>query len=122
LRERIRTYGVGLSLEGDVPTSASYAWTFRLGAVPRARHEEISTQDNVRSGGSPETNVVEASVGGRISFDRANEVFWRFSEKIEQNLFSGAASAADFQTGQTPTGVSVTNAFTIFEFGYSWGN
>jgi hypothetical protein len=122
LREKIQTYGLAFSLEGELPTNATYSWTFRLTAVPLARHEEISTQDNARSGASPETNIVEAAIGGRVAFDRSNALFWRLTCRIEQDSFSGSASAPDFQTGQVPTGVSVMNSFTIFELGYSWGN
>ena len=122
LREKIRTTGVGISLEGDFPTSSSYAWTVRLSAVPRARHEESSTQNTIRSGGSPETNVVDLGLGGRLSFDRSNDLYWRLSHRVEQTRFSGPSSAGDAQTGSILSGVTVMNSFTFFEFGYSWGN
>ena len=122
LRERLRTKGVEISLAGEVPVSRSYAWTFRIAAAPRAQSEEISTQNNVRSGSSPETNVVEAAVGGRYAFDRSNEIYWKLTERVEQTQHSGAASAPDFLTGSTPSNVPVMNSFTIFELGYAWGN
>ena len=114
--------GLGLSLAGDFPSSNSYAWTFRLLAVPRAQHSEIATQNQTSSGGNPETNVLELAIGGRITFDRSNELFWRLTHRIEQNRFTGPPSAPDPQTGQYGSGVSVMNSFSVFELGYSWGD
>ena len=53
---------------------------------------------------------------------REHQMFWQIYETLERNTFSGTASPADPLTGTAPTGVSVTNSFTFFKLGYTWGN
>lgn len=115
------TSGLSLSLEADIPRSKTYAHTVGLDIEPFLVHSETSEAD-IHSGGKNETFAVGAWVGGSWIFDRQHQVFWKLHERVEQNLFDGAATTADPSTGATPKGVSVTNGITIFSIGYRWGN
>lgn len=115
------TSGLSLSLQADIPTSAGYAHIIGVEFAPRLVHIEESG-NNVHSGGKNDTDEIGAWVGGKIIFDRQNQIYWTFKQTLEQNTFDGQASAIDPKTGVAPDGVSITNSMSIFSIGYSWGD
>lgn len=122
VRQRLLTSGAQIKAGIEFPTSKSYMWTADVSLLPKARHLELDTRATVRSGSSNETNTFGASLGGVIRIDSGNAYFWRFSHKIEKNVFDGMANSVDPISGITPTGVSVTNSSTLFEIGCTWGD
>jgi hypothetical protein len=114
--------GLSLVLEGVVPSSVIYAHTFELGILPHMHHSEQSTGINVRSGDKSETNALSLSLGGTWTLDRTNQIFWRGQYSVERDLFEGSADTVDPHSGQTPSGVSVTESLMIFYFGFRWGS
>lgn len=122
IRERLGSSGVQVVLEGDFPVSSHRAWTLSFSVAPKLQHKEIATGIDFQSGGGVEANAIGFAIGGRLQFDRTHAIYYKMSHKIERNLFSGDASVADPVTGLVPHGVSVTNSFTIMQFGYTWGN
>lgn len=115
------TTGVRLSVEAILPKSPHYSWVLGGEWIPKGGHKEINTQLDLKSGTGPTSETVGLWFGGQHNFDRYNQVFWKLSHRVENNLFDGQASLADPVTGQQPEGVSVTNSTTIFHFGYTWG-
>ncbi len=121
-RVGLRSGGVKLSMEALLPSTNAYSWTLGVEFSPRQQHKEKATTINLHSGSSVHSDRAGASFGGRYTFDRYNQVFWKFSQTVEKNVFYGGANTADPTTGVTPLGVGVTNSFTIFQLGYIWGN
>ncbi|MBX3020626.1 MAG: hypothetical protein KF799_03025 [Bdellovibrionales bacterium] len=117
-----RSSGLSLALEGEIPSSITYAHTFEVGIQPRLHHSEPATGVEVKSGAKNETNAVSLSLGGEWVLDRRNQIFWKTQYSVERNLFQGAASHIDPHNGQTPNGVSVTDSVVIFHFGLRWGS
>jgi len=117
-----RSSGVDLSLEAQIPASVRYSHTLGLDLRPRQKHSELDSGVSLRSGGKNETNAIGLSLGGEWALDRRNQMFWKSQMFVERNLFSGQASMADPSSGQTPTGVAVTNTLLIFYFGFHWGS
>ncbi len=117
-----KTSGVKLSIETSIPSSNTVSWTLGMHLMPRAKYAEKSTALDLKSGTSSETNGIGASVGGRYTFDRFNQIYWKLTHSVEKTMFSGTANTTDPLTSVTPEGVSITNSFTIFSFGYIWGN
>lgn len=122
LRERLKTTGARLSVESEFPTGPRHSVTLGFSLLPKLQHKEEATAIEFGSGGSVDANAVSISLGSRFEFDRTSAVFWKISHMIEKDLFSGDATIADPLTGTVPSGVAVTNSFTIFQFGYTWGN
>lgn len=114
--------GLSFAMEGEIPTSNTYAHIFEVDIRPKMHHTEKATGADARSGDKNETNAVNLSVGGQWTLDRHDQVYWKTQYSVERNLFDGAASKADPQTGLTPDGVSVTNSLFIFYFGFRWGS
>lgn len=121
LREKLVSTGLRLSLDVEIPVNANRSWTLGAMLAPKLSHTESATGITFQSGGNVDANAVGISLGGRLQFDRNDAIFWKASQIVEKDLFAGQASLAD-QNGVTPTGVSVTNSFTILEVGYSWGD
>ncbi len=117
-----KSSGLSLVLEGEMPSSNTYAHTFQLDVRPRLKHSEMTTGVEARTGTKNETNAIGLSVGGQWTMDRSNQVFWRGQYLIEKNLFDGPATLKDPHTDQTPSGVSVNNTLVIFYFGFKWGS
>ena len=122
MRHRLLTSGVMLKAGVEFPTSKTYMWTADVSLIPKSTHRELATRSVVKSGTSNETNTFGASLGGVFRIDSTNAYFWRLSHKIEKNVFSGVATATDPISNITPTGVSVTNSFTLFEIGCTFGD
>jgi hypothetical protein len=122
VRNRLETSGVNLSLLAEIPQSSKYSWEIGVEFLPKAKHQETLTSASLQSGDSPDADVVGISLGGRIYIDSSNQMFWKISERIEKDQFSGDTSKPDPASGQTQTNVSVTNSFTLIQIGYTWGN
>lgn len=114
------TTGLTVSLEARLPKSLAYSHILGVELRPRSTQKEKSA-DDVKSGDKVETGGLSVWVGGSYLLDRQNQIFWRLTENIEHDAFTGDASAADPATGTTPNGVTVTNSMTIFSLGYRWG-
>lgn len=114
--------GLSFAMEGEIPTSNTYAHVFEVDIRPKMHHTEKATGADVESGDKNETNALNLSIGGQWTLDRHNQVYWKTQYSVERNLFDGTASKADPQTGLTPDGVSVTNSLFIFYFGFRWGS
>ena len=115
------TSGIAVSLQTDIPSGHFYSHEIGMELAPMLVHSEISDA-NVHSGGKNDTDSIGLWFGGRMLFDRHNQVFWNFKQLVEQSTFSGTASAPDPHTGLTPNGVSVTNSVSIFSIGFTWGD
>lgn len=116
-----KTSGVGLVLEGIVPSNVTYAHTFEVDVRPWQHHSEQKTGVIVKSGTKNQSSSVGLSLGGQWTLDRRNQVFWKTQYSVEKNLFDGDADTADAH-GRTPNGVDVTNSLAIFYFGFKWGS
>jgi hypothetical protein len=121
-RHGLRTSGAALSVQTEFPQSSHYAWTFDFSLEPNAAHSEIDTGLTAKSGSGVKADVVAAAIGGIYHFSRANQVYWKLSHTIERDIFSGEAQQADPILNSTPQGVTVTNSFTILQFGYILGD
>lgn len=117
-----KTSGLSVSLEGEIPSSATHSHLFEVAIRPSQHHSENSTGADARSGTKNESNEVMLSLGGQWTLDRHDQVFWKAQYSVERNLFNGEASKVDPKTGSTPDGVSVTNNLLIFYFGFKWGS
>ncbi len=122
IRNRLETSGAKLSLLAEIPQSSKYSWEVGVDVMPKAKHLESLTNASLQSGGSPTADVMGISIGGRIYFNSANQMFWRISERLEKDQYLGPSSKVDPATNQTFTNVSVTNSFTMIQIGYTWGN
>ncbi len=121
-RGRLKSTGAQLSLETEVPNSPYRSYTLGFTFAPKLQHKETATAVDFQSGGSVDANAVGLSVGQKIRFDRSNAMFWKLSYQIEKDVFGGDASLADPQSGVAPSGVSVTNTFSLIQLGYTWGD
>lgn len=117
-----RSSGLSAALEAQIPSSNGYANTFAISIQPRLHHSEPATGAQVRSGTKNETNAISLSLGGEWVLDRRNQIFWRGQYGVSRSLFQGEASAPDARTGQTPSGVTVTESLVLFYFGFKWGS
>lgn len=122
MRNKLSSKGVRVSLEADLPTSDGYAWTMGFSFSPKLSHMEEKTSADFHSGGTVEANAVGLSFGGKVHFERSDVMFWKFSYTVEKDQFNGQASAPDALSGVKPSGVSVLNGVTLFQFGYTWSN
>ncbi len=122
LRQRLKTSGALVSLELEYPRGTQATANFGFSLLPMAQHTESGTGTSVQSGSAVSSYVVSVWAGGTRTLDSSNQIFWKLSETVERDVFNGGASAPDPISGTTPYGVPVTNAFTIFQLGYTWGN
>jgi hypothetical protein len=118
----LQEYGLDLGLHLTLPVTNYYGWTMGTDVMPFIKINEQSTGVSAQSGSNPSSFAIKFSLGQDFTLDRNNKVFWRVSERIEKSVYSGTASVADPITGVAPSGVSVTEGSTLFEFGYSWGD
>jgi hypothetical protein len=121
-RGRLRTNGAQISLEGEWPTSGRNSWLLGVSFLPMASHKEYSTALTLKSGSRVDSNGVGVTIGTKIQYDRSSALFIRLSHQLDKHVFTGQAATADPNTGVTPSGVPVTNSFTILQLGYTWGN
>jgi hypothetical protein len=121
-RGRLRTNGAQISLEGEWPTSGRNSWLLGVSFLPMAAHKEYNTGLTLKSGSRVDTNGVGISIGTKVQYDRSSALFIRLSHQVDKHVFTGQAATADPNTGAAPSGVPVTNSFTILQLGYTWGN
>ncbi len=120
-RVRLKTTSPRILLETLIPSTARYSWRYSLEVTPFAKHQEIGTGFALQSGTESETFGFGLGVGGEYKLARTSRMFFKLSYFLERNAFSGTANRADLVSGTTPSNVPVANSFTIFEFGYIWG-
>ena len=121
-RERLGSNGGQISLEAEIPNSPYRSYTLGFSFMPKLAHKEQATAVDFQSGGSVDANAIGVSVGSKIRFDRSNAMFWKFSYTVEKDVFGGDATLADPLRGVAPSGVSVTNSFSLVQLGYTWGD
>ncbi len=122
LRAKLTTTGPVLSLETELPSSATMSWILGATYAPKLNHKETSNATDFSTGRNPGSSSIGLSLGSRYRFDQTHSVFWKFSQTVEKNTFDGSTSVADPSTGQTQTGVGVTNTTTLFQLGYTWAD
>jgi len=120
-RIRLKSSGVGLYLRSRFPVAPSYSWTFGGELFPILSHSELATAINLLSGTSVSSSRIGIHFGGEFKLSRQNQIIWDLGVKIERNQYSGAANMTDPDTGTTPSNVSVTNTWSLFQLGYRWG-
>lgn len=121
-RANTKTTGVRVSLEALMPATSKYMWTFGVHIAPKLSHEEGGTGIELRSGSDNETDQVGIHFGGRFTYDREHQLYWKLSHSLEKSLFENSANYADPISGNTPDGVAVSNGLTMFQFGYTIGH
>ncbi len=117
-RPGYETRGFKLVLDSVLPMTNSYATTLGVEIAPILTHHE--DQLAYGSGTSARSTLIGASVGGRYSFDRQNQLFWKVSERLETNAFTGTVRTPDPTTGLSPSGVVVNQSLTLFQIGFTW--
>jgi hypothetical protein len=122
LRAKLTTTGPVLSLETELPSSALTSWTLGVTYAPKLRHKEVSNDVDFKSGDSLSASSFGVSLGSRYRFDRSHAMFWKLSQSVEKNVFSGDTSVPDLESGVTQHGVNVTNTTTLFQLGYTWSD
>jgi hypothetical protein len=120
-RVRLKTTSPRILIETTVPSTLRYSWKFNLEVTPFARHQEVGTGYELQSGTENESFGYGLGVGGEYKLARTSRMFFKLSYFLERNAFSGTANRTDPVSGTTPSSVPVSNSFTIFEFGYIWG-
>ena len=120
-RYRFKTSGLKLSLLFDMYKKEQKSWQLGMALYPRHQHTEVQTAASIKSGSDVSTNAIAFSLGQTFTFNRSLHVFWKLSHKVEKNIFEGTASEADPVSGVTPEGVAITNGFTFFGVGFTWG-
>ncbi len=121
-RMRLKTQAVGLGMTARVPTSKDYAWTFGGVFYPRMQHAESVSVSGYNSGSPEESVGMTLQLGGEWKFSRHSQILWGLESQLQRNVFSGAAAAADPNSGLTPNNVSVQQALYLFSLGYRWGH
>lgn len=121
-RVGIKSSGARLGVEALLPTSESHQWNLGVHLIPRVDHKHVQTGLSASAGSSQESTKMGVSLGSRFIFSRKSQVYWKLAHEIENNLFDGQSSIDDARTNAPITGVDVTNSFTIFSIGYTWGN
>ena len=116
-----RTSGLKLSLELNIPKSHTYSSLLGIEFDPSLRHEENKSAIDVKSGYNTKSSALGVWYGGKFTFDRKNQFFWKFGHEVERNIFEGQADTADPLTSSQPEGVSVTNGTTKLQLGFTWG-
>ncbi|HVK60893.1 MAG TPA: hypothetical protein VM432_05055 [Bdellovibrionales bacterium] len=121
-RAKLKSSGIRVSVDADVPANPYRSWTLGFSVAPKLQHRESKTEIDFQSGGNVDATQVGMSLGTNIRFDATSMMFLKLSHVVEKDLFSGPATLADPVTGVAPSGVSVTNSFTMIQLGYTWGN
>jgi hypothetical protein len=121
-RIRLKTSGVALSVQANVPKSNTVAWFFSSELIPKLKVSELKTSLDLKSGSNDTSYAVKFGFGQEYSIDRSHQVYWRLSHRIDKSVYEGTASQNDPITGAAPEGVTVTTGTSLFELGYTWGN
>lgn len=121
-RPRLKSSGFGLSARTYIPKNQVYSWIIGGRLHPRLQHSEGKTGLSIRSGSPAENVRLAVEAGGEARLHRGSALRFLFGARAERNLFDGAASPVDPETGQAPSNVTVTNLLFQFSFGYTWGH
>ncbi len=121
-RMGLKSSGVKLGIDAIIPKSDVFQWNLGFSVVPRVDHKQVDTGLSAQSGDNQESTRMGVHVGGRFIFSRKSQFYWKLSHEVEKNLFEGESSINDPRTLAPIEGVEVTNGFTIFRLGYTWGN
>ncbi len=121
-RVRIKSQGLGLGIKSRIPSTMNYAWVLGGTFFPRVQHAEEETGLAISSGSIAESSRVGLEFGGEYKFTRESQMIWSVGLVTERNIFDGAATVADPNSGATPSNVSVTNSTYLFSLGYRWGH
>jgi hypothetical protein len=121
-RNKLTTTGLHLLLDAEIPTNGFGSWALGGEFGPKLSHRESSNAYEFRTGDSPQATTVEIHLGARFRFNHTNSMFWKVSYGVERDLFDGSTTINDPLTGLPQTNVAVTNSFTLFQLGYTWGN
>ena len=119
-RLSLKTAGVRLGLEAQLPSTLAYSNVYRFAFIPRPVQSE-SGGAGVTSGNSPEVYTLEMGIGGLYQLDRYHQLFWRLDQRYQKTSYRGTASAADPESGLTPARVPVTESTTMFHIGIQFG-
>lgn len=119
-RLNLKTAGLRIGVDAQVPSTLAYSNTYSFAFVPRPSMTETSSL-GVTSGGSPETYALETGVGGLYQLDRYHQMFWRLDYRYQKASYKDSASAADPVSGLTPSRVPVTESTAMFHFGFQFG-
>lgn len=121
-RPRLKTTGVALRLEATLPKTTTRAWVVGAEFLPKIKVTEIQTGLDLQSGKKPTSYGFKFSFGQDFNFNRNHKVFWRLSHRIDKTVYEGTATLNDPITGTAPSGVSVTQGTSLFQFGFTWGD
>jgi hypothetical protein len=114
--------GIALTIAGKFPQVSGSDWVVFADMLPRIKIVEEKKSASVKSGTGYNSYGFKFGVGEDYILNRHNQLFWRISHRINKTIFSGSASDVDPTTGATPSGVSMTQGVSLFEFGYRWGD
>lgn len=121
-RMGLKSSGIKLEVEALIPKNDHFQWSFGFSFMPRVDHKQVDAGANIKSGDNQESTRMGVHIGGRFIMSRKHQYYWKLSHEVEKNLFEGTTSTNDPRTLAPVEGVEVTNGFTIFSIGYTWGN
>lgn len=122
--QRISSHSTGprVFFELNRPQSAGVYSSVGVEFLPSLLHKEEATALDLQSGTSVKAFAVGLWLGRTYQLNSDHQVFWKLSHKAENIVFSGTANTVDPISGVAPENVSVTNSFTMFQFGFVWGD
>jgi hypothetical protein len=120
-REGLSSNAIDFHIQGRIPVSPTYAWTFGGKIAPRVNISENNTALLLSSGSSPQAVRVGANVGGEFKLSRENQLVWQLSISYEKARYGDSSNLSDPGTGAPIDGVTVDSTTTFFQFGYRWG-
>lgn len=121
-RARLKSSGIGMSLEVKRPKDASTVWVLGADLLPKLKVKEGGTEAEIESGLSVTSYGVKFTVGQEFRLNRQNQIYWNLSHRFDKSVYQGIASPADPISGTNPVGVTVDLGMTMFGVGYSWGD
>ena len=120
-REGLSSNAIGFHVQGRVPVSPDYAWTFGGRIAPRVNISENNTALALTSGSSPQDVRVGIHLGGEFKLSRENQLIWQLAVSYEKARYGDKSNLADPSTGSVINGVTVDSTTTFLQFGYRWG-
>lgn len=121
-RLSLRSTGLGLHFNVRIPVAPSYSHILGVKYFPKIDLKEENGTASIATGKSAETNKISMLLGGEIKMSRESQFIWDLRLAWENSLYSGKSEAVDPATGDFASNSSVLNSFSMFSFGYRWGN
>ncbi|RME16663.1 MAG: hypothetical protein D6797_04070 [Bdellovibrio sp.] len=121
-RVGLKVMGPRLNMNLEWPKTKSFYWLMGVEALIGGRSQEVKTALDLKSGEISQTFMVGFSFGGKMILSRQKQLFWKVSHRMIQTFYSGKANHSDPLSGQTPSGVDVTQGTSWFTIGVTWGN